>query len=248
MALLHQTKGIVLRTVKYGETSLVVSIFTELFGLQQYMVNGVRSAKKSSSISIAQLQAGNLLDLIVYQNEKQVLQRIKECKIAYNFTSIYMDITKNAILLFMIELLQKCLKQPDAHPELFYFLEDMLKGLDHANPKQTANVPLFYTIHLSHFFGFRLMDNFSADRTCLDLHEGRFVENAPSHQLVIHPPLSEKLSQVLRVLQIAELEEVELNKNQRNSLLDDLLRFYAEHVHPFGSMRSLAVIRTVMEN
>ena len=42
----HKTKGIVLRTVKYGETSLVVIMFTELFGIQTYMVNGVRSAKK----------------------------------------------------------------------------------------------------------------------------------------------------------------------------------------------------------
>lgn len=71
MPSLHQTKGVVLRAVKYGETSLVVSIFTELFGLQQYMVNGVRTSKKNSNISSSQLQPGNLLELVVYQNEKQ---------------------------------------------------------------------------------------------------------------------------------------------------------------------------------
>ena len=46
---LHKTKGIVLRAVKYGETSMVVSIFTELFGLQSYLVNGVRTATKKGS-------------------------------------------------------------------------------------------------------------------------------------------------------------------------------------------------------
>jgi DNA repair protein RecO (recombination protein O) len=45
----HKTKGIVLRNIKYGETSLVVNIFTELFGIQTYLVNGVRSSKKSSA-------------------------------------------------------------------------------------------------------------------------------------------------------------------------------------------------------
>ena len=45
----HKTKGIVLRTIKYGETSVVVTIFTELFGVQTYMVNGVRTTKKSSA-------------------------------------------------------------------------------------------------------------------------------------------------------------------------------------------------------
>ena len=248
MALLHQTKGLVLRAVKYGETSLVVSVFTELFGLQQYIVNGVRSSKKSSSISIALLQPGNLIDMIVYQNEKQVLQRIKECRSAYNFSMIYMDITKNAVLLYMIELLQKCLKQPDAQAELFYFLEDMLKGLDNAGLRQTANIPLFYTIHLSHFFGFRLMDNYSSTKNYLDLHEGQFQENVPLHQKVIHPPMSEKVSQLLKVMQLSELDDIELNKNQRNLLLDDLLHFYSIHVHPFGAMRSLPVIRTVLED
>jgi DNA repair protein RecO (recombination protein O) len=77
---LHQTKGIIIRTVTYGETSLVVSAFTELFGVQQYMVKGVRSAKKSAVVSASQLQVGNILDMTVYHNDRNALQHIKECK------------------------------------------------------------------------------------------------------------------------------------------------------------------------
>ena len=46
--MLHSTKGIVLRTIKYGDTSIVVAIYTELFGVQSYLVNGVRTEKKSA--------------------------------------------------------------------------------------------------------------------------------------------------------------------------------------------------------
>ena len=46
----HKTRGIVLRSIKYGETSLVVTVFTELFGIQTYMVNGVRSSKSARSV------------------------------------------------------------------------------------------------------------------------------------------------------------------------------------------------------
>lgn len=248
MPSLHQTKGVVLRAVKYGETSLVVSIFTELFGLQQYMVNGVRTSKKNSNISSSQLQPGNLLELVVYQNEKQTLQRIKESKLAIQVNDAYASITKNAVLLYMMELLQNCLKQPDSNPPLFYFLEDVLNGLSHANETETANLPLFFTLHLSHFFGFRLMDNFSGARDCLDLRDGQFVDTTPMHQLIVQMPLSEKISQLLRVMQITELSEIKLNKHQRNQLLDDLLQFYALHIHPFGNIRSLSVIRAVLEN
>src|SRR6187431_1942886 len=75
----HKTKGIVLRTVRYGETSLVVTIFTELFGVQTYMVNGVRTSKKSSA-KANHFQPGAILFMLVYHNDQKQMQRIKEFK------------------------------------------------------------------------------------------------------------------------------------------------------------------------
>ena len=46
----HKTKGIVLRTVHYGETSVITSVYTELFGLQSYIVKGVRQATEKIAI------------------------------------------------------------------------------------------------------------------------------------------------------------------------------------------------------
>ena len=244
----YQTRGIIIRTVKYGETSLVVSIFTSMFGLQQYMVKGVRSSKKSASISHGQLQIGNILDLVVLHNEKNTLQYIKECKQPFYYEHLFVDVTKNAVMLFMIELLQKCIKQPDPAPDLYDFIEDIMRGLDKASATQTANLPLFFTIQLSHFFGFRLMDNYSEKNNLLDLHEGKFVSVLPIHQMVISYPKSEYISHFLRVLQIAELEDIKMNKQLRNELLDRCLQFYELHLSPFGLMRSLPVIRVLLDN
>ena len=47
--MLHNTKGIVLRVTKYGDTSVIASIYTELFGLQQYIVKGVRTISKKGA-------------------------------------------------------------------------------------------------------------------------------------------------------------------------------------------------------
>lgn len=248
MSTLHQTRGIVIRTVKYGETSLVVSLFTEKFGLQQYMVNGVRTSKKSSTFSASQMQVGNILDLVVYRNERDTLQRIKECKQALHYHALFSDVIKNAVMLFMIELLQKCLKEPDEHEDLFHFMEDILKGLDLAHPAEMANLPLFYTLHLSHFFGFRIMDNQSEKNVVLDLHEGKFTDSIPEHQFYLIPPKSEVIAQLLRVMQVHELADLKLNKAVRNELLDDCITFYALHISPFGNLRSLPVIRALMED
>ncbi len=244
----YHTKGLIIRTVKYGETSLVVSVFTSLFGLQQYMVKGIRTSKKSASFSASQFQVGNILELVVYHNEKNTLQHIKECKQPFYFEHLFADVTKNAVLLFMIELLQKCIKEPDTAPELYDFIEDVILGLDKASPTQTANLPLFFIVHLSHFFGFRLMDNYTTIETILDLREGQYVSQMPIHQMVITYPKSEVISQLLRVMQIEELDQIPLNKQLRNELLDACLQFYELHISPFGQMKSLPVIRTLLES
>src|SRR5215467_13355231 len=121
---LHKTKGIVLRTVKYGETSLIVSILTELFGVQSYLVNGVRASSKKGSGKANLFQPAGILDLIVYHNELRNLQRMKEFRWSYLYQHIFSDIRKNAVALFMVELLSKCLKQPEENEELFQFAED----------------------------------------------------------------------------------------------------------------------------
>ena len=127
--MLHKTKGIVLRTVKYGETSLVVTIFTELYGMQSYLVNGVRTISSKGSSKAVFFQPSAILDLVAYHNEFKNLQRLKEYKWNYLYSHILSDIRKNAVALFMIELLSKCLKQPEPHPELFQFVEDALHHL-----------------------------------------------------------------------------------------------------------------------
>src|SRR6266498_4517706 len=114
---LHHTKGIVLRTVKYGETSLIITIFTEIFGIQSYLVNGVRASTQKGSGRANLFQPAAILDLIVYHNELRNLQRIKEFKWANLYQHIFSDIKKNAVALFIVELLAKCLKQPEANED-----------------------------------------------------------------------------------------------------------------------------------
>src|SRR6266550_7603760 len=136
---LHKTKGIVLRTVKYGETSVIVSVFTELFGIQSYLVNGVRTSTKKGSGKGNLFQPAAILDMIVYHNDLKQLQRVKEFKWDYLYQHIFSDIGKNAVALFMIELLTKCLKQPEANEELFHFAEDAFLHLDKSNAAVSAN-------------------------------------------------------------------------------------------------------------
>ena len=243
---LHKTKGIVLRAVKYGETSLIVSIFTELFGLQSYLVNGVRASTKKGTGKANLFQPTAILDLVVYHNELKHLNRIKEFKWSYLYMHIFSDVPKNAVALFMIELLTKCLKQPEANPELFEFCEDAFIHLDESNGTVMANFPLFFALHLPAFFGFRISDDYSKENSILDMQEGTFVSERPNHFHFLEGKPAEVTSDLLKMMQPAELEQIKLNHDFRRQLLFAYETYYSLHIQEFGTMKTLPVLKEVL--
>jgi DNA repair protein RecO (recombination protein O) len=243
---LFNTKGIVLRTVKYGETSLIVTIFTETFGIQSYIINGVRSSGKKGPGKANLFQPAALLDLNVYHSDLKNLQRIKEFKWAYVYEHIYFDVIKNSIALFMVELLQKSLKQPEANTELFHFVEDAFIHLDHGSPVAAANFPLYFSLHLMNLYGFRFTDSYSENNSILDLQEGVFQEEAPSHPYYLDGEKSFITSLLLRTMQPQELEQIRLNKETRHDLLQAYQTYFSLHINDFGPMKTLPVLKEVL--
>ena len=243
---LHKTKGIVLRTVKYGETSVIVLVFTEKFGVQSYLVNGVRTSTKKGSGKANLFQPSAILDLIVYHNESKNLQRLKEFKWSYLYHHILSDVPKNAVALFMVELLTKCLKQPEANADLFNFCEDAFIHLDESNNAVMANFPLFFALHLANFFGFRISDHYSEENPILDLQEGMFVSDRPHHPHFLEGKQAEVTNELLKVMQPAELEDLKLNHDFRRQLLHTYETYYALHIQDFGTMKTLPVLREIL--
>jgi DNA repair protein RecO (recombination protein O) len=242
----HKTKGIVLRTVRYGETSIIASIFTELFGLQSYLINGVRVTSKKGTGKANMLQPGAILDMVVYHNDLKNLQRVKEFKWGYVYDNIFFNVFRNSIALFMVELLQRSIKQPEPNPALFDFVEDSFTHLDKAGDSAAANFALYFAINLSRFYGFMIADRYSEKNNILDLMEGRFVSDKPDHPYFLENEFSSVVSDLLKVMQPGELGQLKLNQDTRRVLLHAFEMFYALHIQDFGKMKTLPVLEAVL--
>jgi DNA repair protein RecO (recombination protein O) len=242
----HKTKGIVLRTVNYGETSIIASIFTELFGVQSYIVNSVRVSSKKGPGRGNLFQPATILDLLVYHNDLKNLQRIREFRLAHVYQQIFFSVFKNSVALFMIELLQRSLKQPEPNEGLFHFVEDAFLHLDLAPDNIVANFPIYFALHLSGFYGFRISDKHSKNGRILDLQEGEFVGSHPLHSWYLDEPQGEVISDMLKVMQPAELAHIRLNRETRRVLLHALETFYSLHIQDFGTMKTLPVLEAVL--
>src|SRR5579871_5470985 len=150
--MLANTKGVVFRFTNYGETSIIVNIFTAAFGLQSYIVNGVRG--KSSKTKMALFQPLTLLDLVVYHRENASILRIKEVKCIHPYQSISSDFRKSTITMFLHEVINKTIKDQSHAQELCEFLIQTLTHFD-LQQANIENFHLIFLIKLSQHLGFR---------------------------------------------------------------------------------------------
>lgn len=219
--MLHKTKGVVFRFTKYGETSIIVNIFTELFGLQSYIVNGVRSSSKRSKIAL--FQPLTLLDLVVYHKENANILRIKEVKCYHPYQTVTSEIRKSTIAMFINEVLNKAVKEQSHAGEIHEFISSSLIVLDqHQKPE---NFHLLFLLGLSKHLGF-------GPNLTEEVLGGHWMDESDV--------------KVLKQLLIANYTSATLiTYDQRQTLLTSLLRFYASHVDNFGEMKSLAVLREI---
>ncbi len=246
MPLTHTTKAIILKAVHYGDTSLIVTALTELFGIQTYIIKGVRQGTKTKAAKANFFQPAALLEMVVYHNPLKQLNFVKEYKWAYLYQQIYSSVIKNAIALYTVELLQKCVKQPDENPELFYFVEDVLLAIDTAKGNVTANLPLYIALQLPNLFGIQLIDNYNNTNNLLDLKDGCFTNVLPLHSYAVVEPHCGLISQYLKAIHPNDLESITLNGSHRKLLLGYIEIFYQLHITDFGKIKSLAILSEIL--
>lgn len=221
--MLHKTRGVVFRFTKYGDTSIIVTLFTELFGLQSYIVNGIRS--KSSKNRIALFQPLTLLDLVVYHRENANINRIKEVKCLFPYQAIPVDIKKSTLALFIVEVVNKSVKEESHAQELCEFFIRSFITLDQMQSR-SENFHIIFLLKLSRFLGF-------------GAHHTNEVLGARVTSL-------ENEDIMATLLKSEYTDVVEMQIHQRREILDLILKFYADHIDNFGEMKSIQVLREIL--
>ena len=240
---LKKTRGIVLHQIKYGETSIIATIYTEEMGRQAYIIKGSRSKKARQKANM--FQALYLLDMEVYYRESRNLQGIKEVKHILPFSDIPYNMAKSSICLFLAEVLYRTLREEEPNSELFEFLINTIKLLD-TETKGVENFHLIFLIKFSKFLGFMPSDNISNSEQIFDMLAGRFVIIRPTHQHYMDKDDSLLFSK-LQSTGFEQLPQIGITSEQRSSMLNKLLEFYYLHNEKMGEIKSVDVLREVFK-
>lgn len=240
--MISKTRGIVLRNTNYAENSIVTKIFTSEFGIQAYLVNGVRNNKGAIKISV--LQPLNILEMEVYHKSVEGIQRIKEARPDPLLMTVGSDINKSCISMFMLEILNRTLNEEAESIYLYDFVEDSIIHLDTCK-SELALFPHYFLLQLSKYLGFFPELDYSVNLT-LDLHEGRMLAEPDNNaQYALNSSENELLKQ-LGSTKINDLGNLKSPRNIRSSLLNKLIVYYQLHMAGNAQFKSLEILHQLL--
>lgn len=236
--MLYKTRGIVLRTVKYGDGKLIVDFYTEQHGRVSCIIKVSKSQK-------GKLRKQLFLPLTILHLEldikpNQQLHKIVDAQLASPWTTLNMDPAKMAVGMFLCEILCHVTTGGQSDLPLYRYIEASMEWLD-ATDGNVANFHIAFLVCLTYYLGIMPTSN---EGNIFDLRAGEFVNTMPPHHDVLTPEDAASLSQLLRI-SYPTMRLFKMTRQQRQHCLNMILAYYRLHVPSFPTIKSLAVMEDI---
>jgi DNA repair protein RecO (recombination protein O) len=241
--MIQKTRGIVLHVLNYSEASVIAHIYTEEFGMQSFLLNGVRKARARFNANL--LQPLSCVEVIAYIKHSGSLHRVSEFSAAPVFTSIPYDTVKTTIALFLAEVMFRSIREEEKNENLFRFIHHSVHYLD----QQQENVHhfhLLFLIRLSRFLGFYPQNHAEVTAPFFDMREGVFTSQLPLHADILDAQTGRNLSRLLDT-SLENLSSLSFSASERKILLRSLVLYYELHQTQGFHLQSLDILEEVMQ-
>jgi len=219
--MLQKTRAIVLNSVKYGESGIIVQVYTENFGRQSFLIHGVR--KRKSKFNYSLFEPLSLLNLDIYFKESRSLQTLKEVKPSIILHHLPFDIKRSSIAIFLGEILYRCLREIEPNKSLFNYLFHAIQILD-VNEQGIENFHLVFLIQFSKFLGIYPENN-------TQLYQYKTNTGLQLNDLLEYS--------------LQDVSKLKIERTNRLELLDRLIDYYRDHLEGMGEIKSLHILHEV---
>jgi len=269
----YKARGIVLHTIKYGDTGMVTWILTDVGGRLTYMVQGVRSARGRGNRA-ALLQPMFLVEFEGLTSPRAEMHRFREMRAAVALRTVPFDVRKSTVSLFMAEMLYRLVREVEANSPLFEFVWGAVRELDAlTEATDVANFHLRFMVGLSRHLGFFPGNEWAAG-WWFDIREGLFTPVEPRHanhfspenaallgllmedewQVGIAPdavdavdavsPTGAATSDPERSTRVP-IPALALNRTRRAEFMNAMLAYFGYHLDAVRDIRSVDILREV---
>lgn len=219
--MLQKTRAIVINHLKYGDSSLIVRAYTEKYGMLSFIAHGIR--KKKSILNPYLFETFSLLMLDLYYKQNRELQTLKDVQAEIILNHLHYDIRRSTIAVFLSEVIYRSLHEVEANVNLFNYLNHAIQILD-VTDEGIENFHIIFLLQYSKFLGIHPKNN-------LELSTYRASGKV-------------QLSHLLEY-SLSEIGTFRITSKNRSDLIDQLVRYYYDHLEGLGELKSLPVLRTI---
>lgn len=237
--MLTKTEAIVLRHVKYGDSKMIVDMFTRTGGRMAFAVSISKSAR--GGIRRQLFQPLTLIDAECDIRPRAQLHKIRSARIACPLPSLSSDPYKLSISLFITEFLCHALRGEQQNAPLFEYIADSIQWLDRRDTG-FSNFHLVFLMRLSRFLGFYPNLSGYHPGCCFDLRAGCFSATAPLHRDVLPAGEAGRIGLMMR-MNFPTMHLYRLSREERNRMVEVIIHYYRIHIPDFPELRSLSVLR-----
>ncbi len=225
---------IVLHTIKYGDTSLIIHGYTREEGRCGFMLRGVfkstgevrKSGARNSSNAATALHPLSVIDFESSRSTgRSELRYLKEFSLRHHLYGIRSDFAKTSVAMFIGEVLYRTLLLSEKDEAMYDFLEDAILKLENAT-SGTANFHIWFMDRYLTLLGFPLEQGY-AD---------------------VFTPFSPSESQLLQQIHECGFEQamqIPMTGKMRSHLLAEMIRYLEYHLGTNLDIRSLQVLRSM---
>jgi len=146
------TDAIILRSMKYGETSKIVTLYSKKYGKIKVIAKGARSAKSRFGASLEPMTHSSI---IIYKKEQRELHVLSKCEMSRPFLKLEGNGDKLAVGLALVELVNLVMHDEEENLPMFALLVEALQAVDQAS-RNLLNIFFAFEIRMLEIFGYGL--------------------------------------------------------------------------------------------
>ena len=235
----RKTRAIVLHSFKYGDSSLISHVYTEMSGRRSIIIKGAFG--KKSSTPAKWFQPLTLVNGEILFSTKREIQSVRHLELDPPLFGLQGNPVKSAIALFLGEFLYKVLREEDGNNLMFEFLYNSILIFDTAGYGY-ANFHLLLLLHLLKFMGLYPNNDYNGENCWFDLEKGHFTRLPSARN--INSNVCGIFSEMLDC-PMSEMDRFNISLEVRNTILDGIISFYTIHHGGTADIKSLEVLRGV---
>jgi DNA repair protein RecO (recombination protein O) len=148
--MLIKTEAIVLKSMKYRDTSKIITFYTKEYGKLKGIAKGARTAKNKFGSA---LEPMTLSMLVIYKKEHRDLHLISQCDAVDSFKNLTEDLDRMTTALAVIELVNQVTHHEERNPALFELLGETLSALNSSHKNYSSYLQAF-RLRLASLFGY----------------------------------------------------------------------------------------------